>query len=124
MNLLYSFALKWVFLCSIATINCRVASNRGNVNGRRIRHHGSAQRNTPNSDMGDRELARLQADILNNLGMSEPPSNSNHLPVPEYARQLAVQEAAASNNQHEQTHEDHFMESSANLLLIARKGNV
>ena len=90
------------------------------VSSRRIRHGlSSHSKDASNAFSDSNVLARLQSDILSNLGMRDIPA-SGQIPVPDYARQLALEQAAASNQPPEG--EEHFMEGSTKLLLIAQKG--
>lgn len=114
---LWTFKLAGMFrntiiLCSITVIVCRV------------RHSSSTRRdnedtNSSSNTMSDsRLLARLQSDILSSLGMTELPNANRQRLAPEYARQLARQQAVADGLEEA----EHFMERSSSLLLIANKG--
>lgn len=111
-------ALHYLLLVSLITVVCCRNSPQTGSN-QRIRHSSGQEEDTDSNVFSDSNiLARLQTDILNNLGMSELPTPTNQLPVPDYARQLALEEASSDQP------ETHFMEKSSHLLLIAKKGKL
>lgn len=114
-----------IIMCS--TVLCQTNPITSLLNNNRA----TATRNTASRDIlhDSTLLARVQSDILSSLGMSDPPNISAQETIPDYARQLALQQVVSNTDSTSEedsgSHDEaHFMAENSNLLLVAQKGKI